>query len=255
MKKHFLHSFDEKLSKQARQAVTQGESIIHEVDPLRFMLDAYLTEYDAIRREVELHIELHERNINYLLLILGAIFSLSGFNLIQKSDLFIYLNNNPYLYLLLAIISLIFPVLYIMRSNYVNTLESYQRYVLSPKIAAISSTLSTHSISAEEFIKWESDKFPDWLQGPMKGLDYGIGLKYQKYRGLFSLISTFRYLFVSLPSAFFTIVFFYNFNWSKWTYMEYIFIIALAISIFMIIAGISYTTSFYSKFTIEKFGK
>jgi len=109
-------------------------SINYETDPIRFMFEAYLNEYNAVRREVEIHIELHERNINYVLLLIGVILSLFGLEIISVKDFFNFLNDNPYLYLVITIVCLIFPVLYIMRSNYVNTLESYQRHVLAPKI-------------------------------------------------------------------------------------------------------------------------
>ena len=187
---------------------TDSDNLNFETDSLRFMFEAYLTEYNAVRREVELHTELHERNINYLLLIIGATFSLSGFTDFSDNKLFQFLNLYPFLYLVFALISLIFPILYIMRSVYVVTLENYQRHVLAPKIAAITSSLSSHSSSVKEFILWEKKSFPSQLQSPMRWLDYSAQRKYRENGTLFFLFGLFRYIFVGFPSFCFVFAFF-----------------------------------------------
>ena len=222
-------------------SLVDSTSINFETDSLRFLFEAYLIEYDTIRREIELRIELQEHTTNYLLILVGVLISaiqLFG----DQAGMFInVLNSQPFLYLIFGSIALFFPIRDLAHNLFIRTLGRYARYILIPKLNAISGELSKQSKAQVEFKQWEIRNYPPWLQGTMKWEDYRGYAHHQRSILIFGMIGLFRYIFVSIPSILFVLAFLSIKSggefWQSWTTIERISSVTFVIIIVIMLFG------------------
>lgn len=141
-------------------------SIDAETDSLRYLLEAYLADYNSVRRELEHRIELQHRITDYLLVLLGSVLSASQLLGGSSSQFSSWLSRHPFALLLLATVSLWFPITSMVHFAWVSTLSSYLATVLSPKIAHLATSLAGLSTSTGEQLEWEERRYPADLRGP-----------------------------------------------------------------------------------------
>lgn len=182
-------------------------SIDSEPEALRFIYEALLKEYDILWQEIHLRLQMEERSINYLLVLIGAVISAIQIFQTQSSQLINTLNTYPVIYLALALISLLFPLTLLEHTLFLANLGGYIHYVLSPKMNAITTRLSQHSQVAKEFNNWDSAQFPPHLIGIIKWDDYRPKVQYRVTLPVFGLLATFKYMFVCIPAILFVVSF------------------------------------------------
>lgn len=178
-----------------------------EPDALRFTYDALLKEYDVLWQEIHLRLQMEERSINYLLVLIGGVISTIQVFQTQSSQLTNTLNAYPAIYLALALISLLFPLTLLEHTLFLANLGGYIHYVLSPKINAIANRLSQHNRAAKEFNIWDSEQFPSHLIGVLKWDDYRPKAQYRITLPVFGSLAIFKYMFVCIPAIMFVVAF------------------------------------------------
>jgi len=182
-------------------------NIDFETDSLRFTYESLLMEYDAVRQEILFHLQMEERSLSYLLVLIGGVVSALQFFQEQSIHLASTLNSNPVIYLALALISLLFPLTLLEHALFLADLGVYIHNVLSPKIRIIATHLSTQSDATKEFITWESEQFPSYLTGMFRWEGYRLKAQYRTASPVFGLLAIFKYVFVCIPAALFTVAF------------------------------------------------
>jgi hypothetical protein len=223
--------------------------INYETDSLRFTYDAYLTEFNSVRSEIELRILLQEKTINYLLIIVAAAISAAQIFKEQALDLRLLLNFHPFIYLIIAILLLYFPYSIIFNNIFLAILGSYEHGVLYPKINTIARILSRHSEGTQEFLEWERKNFPQSLRGTLKWDKFRAMAMYEGFGMiLFGMFGFFELIFVGSPATIFVISFLRLklFHETTWTMLEIIlFSIFIIIFLFLIIGLIFGTKTFF----------
>lgn len=219
----------------------QGDASVNNLAiDLASLVEAYSREYESIRREIDLRIELEERTIGNLLLLIAALFSASQLFYTQANQIIVVLNRNTFLYLTMAWISLVFPITILQHDLYIAALGRYIRYVLSPKIRTLA--VDVYPGPIKNFSQWEVKQFPVWLRGPIRWEDYRLQTQYRSTVPLFGLIAIFRYAFASSPSLLFITAFFWAKSkvvfWVDWSPLDRISLVVLVIFVLAIIAGI-----------------
>ncbi len=179
-----------------------------ENDPLRFIFDALLAEYEKIRNEIEIRTELQERTVNYLTLILAALISATQLFPDVINPVVDLLKSNPLIYLILAFISSYLPLSTYTQNQYIVMLASYNHEILSPKLNEIIRVAGNSSPSIMAYSTWEKENYVSSYKGVMRWDAYFIGRR-RPYRFL-ALLGFVRYVYVSTP----LILFLYSFTYA-----------------------------------------
>jgi hypothetical protein len=234
-----LHKLDPQSGRILR---VQENKIQLEIDSLRFTYDTLMKEYEALRQEINLQIDLEERVLSYLFVLFGAVFSAAQLFYQQSVQIVTGLNQYPAIYLLLALMSLLFPLNLLERNLFMANLGKYIRDVLTPKINMILTQLAKLSQPESEYMIWEADQFPDYLRGALKWEDYRIKTQYRGNIPTFAVIVVIRYLFASAPFLLFCLAFLSIKAtmpfWISWSVFEQILAAVLIIVIIFILFGI-----------------
>jgi hypothetical protein len=243
-----------KSDSQPESTVSVQENKIQlEIDSLRFTYDSLLKEYEALRQEINLQVELEERVLSYLFVLFGAVFSAAQLFYQQAVQIVTGLNQYPAIYLLLALISLLFPLRLLERNLYLANLGKYIHDVLAPKINRILTQLAEVGSLASEYITWEADQFPGYLRGILKWEDYRIKTQFRGNFLTFAVIVVIRYLFASAPFFLFLLAFFAakatTSFWISWSIFEKILFTALMLVIIFVFIGMFVGTRTFVKLT------
>lgn len=218
------------------------QSINFETDPIRFQYDAILAEFEALRREIELRIQLTERIIDFFFILLGAILSAAQLSSKTGSFLFEQINKFPVTYLVLAMASTWFAMSHLNHTIYTTTLGRYIELVLSPKLSYIAFELSKDVVSGEQYWKWEAEKFPSKLRGTMRWEAFRVNAYNRKIGFLVSVVGGFRSLLYFAPPILFTTIFFSvkssQIFWVDWTFAERIILVLFVLLIVILAVGI-----------------
>ena len=218
----------------------------YESDSLRFIYEAHLKEFEAIRNEINLRLQFEENTINYLIVLVAALLSGSQLFGSQAASLIETLNKYPSSYLMLSLVSLLFPLTILQHNLYVVSLGEYIRFVLSPKLNAIAKDLASHSAATKEYLEWESNQFSSWLSGTHKWDEFRPAAQYNSRTAslLFFLLTAFRYMFASLPFIISLLLYFAANDESKSTngtdWVDGMLALVLGLFIIATILGIAY---------------
>lgn len=185
------------------------EGVSYQDSLLRFTFDAYMSEYESVRREIELRLKLQDQAVNYLFVITAAVITATEvFGRIHLATIS-FLDKYPEAFLIFAIMMLYFPHLIIKNSYYIAVLGAYENNVISPKIDAIARILPARDANLQRFSKWEKDQFPEWLSGGvLRWDDYRSRIMFSgSYAIVSGLLSIFDNIVVFLPSITFFLIF------------------------------------------------
>jgi hypothetical protein len=198
----------------------------YETDSIRFIYEGLLREYEIVRSELELHIELTDRAINYLLIVVVAVFSAQELLSRASSPILDIGANNPIVYLALGLLLLYFPISILSHHLQIANLGSYQYHVLTPKINQISSHLRSLSHETKAFLDWEAEHWRSqpWLRGNLRWDAYRLSRQMRGAAPLFGLLEVTRYLFAFAPSIYLAATFLTATSgrtvWKDWTLVE-----------------------------------
>ncbi len=193
---------------QKRQNIQERETIDYGDSPLRLTYDAYIHEYESIRREIELRLKLQDQAVNSLFVITAAIVTATEvFGSIQPATIS-FLERYPEAFLVFAIMVLYFPHLVVKNSYYIAVLGAYENNILSPKIDAIARILPSMDVHLQKFSEWEKREFPKWLRGVLRWDDYRSKIMFSgNHAVLAAFLSVFDNLVVFLPSITFFLIY------------------------------------------------
>lgn len=213
-----------------------------ETDSIRFLFEAYMMDYTTSLHTVLSRIELEERTTNYLFILIAAVISAFAIFTEFASQVSDWLERNSFVCLLLALISLLFPLRILQNNLYIASIGRYTQHVLSPKINHIATSLSMHNRSTHELIAWEKKRFPFWARGVFQWQTFAAKDRRSFIWFLSPMLAGFRYAYISLPSVFFLIVFLSikstTVPWMGWTLLDQFFFVLLVVFAIVLIIGL-----------------
>lgn len=170
-----------------------------EKDPIRFVFETTMREYETVRREIEMMILQQERTFNYLLALVGALLA-SQLLVDEFPTVEAKLNENPSLYLFLGLTALWFPVQNVILNAHIATMAAYLRTVLIPRVNAMvdsveSPTLNTYKSTVEA-------SMPSSLHGLLAWEAYRADSQFDRVGSLliFAPMWLYRFAVLAIPS-------------------------------------------------------
>lgn len=152
---------------RARVSTAATRRFNAESDPLSLAAASHRLEFDALRREIELRIDQHERVTVILYAFIGAIVA-SQLALERYPDVERVLLDAPYSYLLVALALLWFPVDAVLTYSYLDRAAHYIRDVLSPKLTKLSESEQLGSPYVTTYVDWQRRALPAELHGQLR---------------------------------------------------------------------------------------
>lgn len=158
-----------------------------------------MAEYESVRREIEMMIQQQERTFNYLLALVGALLA-SQFVVGEFPEVEAALERRPELYLVVAILTLWFPIQNIILNFHIGTMAQYLRLVLMPKVNYICATAAASS-DLVALGDWDARNLDQDLHGVMLWEVFRVKAQFEQRRHLVTLtpLWTFRFVILAVP--------------------------------------------------------
>ena len=172
-------------------------------DSARLLYDAHIEEYNIIYDAKLMRIDIQDRTENYLFIIISASLSILPISIRAFEPIQELSRSFPSIYVILAIVSLIFPFKFLQQNIFETNLTNYLHFVLSPKLNKLIDHIPESDQNIQYTRKWERKNLPQSLHGVFKYHNYVARTLFQSRIPVIGIGALFRYIFVCTPSGIF----------------------------------------------------